>query len=173
MAAKNSNVACPKCKGDIPNNAEKCKHCGSSTSGNWFSRHKIATAIIIVIVLAIASKDQLQKQKDLEEDKKPETNIINVVPETTEPETTPETTKKPEVVNTTSKITKENCDLITAGMSGEEVKAILGEPSSKSQSEIEGLGTSDYWMFQEGLNFKSCAVSLTNNSVTSKTWTEF
>lgn len=43
---------CSKCKEEINIDAKKCKHCGADLR-NWFVRHKILTAILIIIVLSI------------------------------------------------------------------------------------------------------------------------
>jgi hypothetical protein len=43
---------CPKCQEDIKSEAKKCKHCGADLR-NWFVRHKILTAILVLIVLSI------------------------------------------------------------------------------------------------------------------------
>jgi len=67
-------------------------------------------------------------------------------------------------------VTKENCDKITGGMTGEEVIAILGEKKSiTSQSEVQGVGKAEYWHYQKGMD--ACAVIISDGKVTSKTWT--
>lgn len=71
-----------------------------------------------------------------------------------------------------SKITKENCDLVKSGMSSEEVIATLGEPKSKSETEIDGIGKTEYWHYQKGISLQACAITLLNGKVSSKTWTD-
>lgn len=39
---------CPKCKGEIPRESSKCRHCGSDVR-NWFGHHKIITVLLILI----------------------------------------------------------------------------------------------------------------------------
>jgi len=41
---------CPKCKEEIADDANKCKHCGTDLR-NWFIRHPILTGLLVLIVL--------------------------------------------------------------------------------------------------------------------------
>jgi len=43
---------CPHCAEMIEDSAKKCKHCGSDLR-NWFLRHKILTAILVIIGISI------------------------------------------------------------------------------------------------------------------------
>jgi hypothetical protein len=45
-------MKCPACKEDIQLDAKKCKHCGVD-SRNWFVKHKILTAVLIIIGIGI------------------------------------------------------------------------------------------------------------------------
>jgi len=148
-----STIKCPKCKEEIQQDATKCKHCGSSLS-NWFSRHKVWTGIIVLLLIVLIVKAF-----------EPKTTIVNTEPVK---ETKPTPFEEKEV----SKITKANCDLIKAGMTPEEVKGILGEPTFSSESDIEGYGKTEYWVFQEGFK-QDCSVNLDNGKVSSKSWSVY
>lgn len=43
---------CPKCKEEIQESAQKCKHCGADLR-NWFVQHKILSVVLGLILLAI------------------------------------------------------------------------------------------------------------------------
>lgn len=43
---------CPKCKEEIADGANKCKHCNADLR-NWFVRHKFLTGFLVLIVLII------------------------------------------------------------------------------------------------------------------------
>ncbi|MEK9165766.1 MAG: hypothetical protein AAB525_02815 [Patescibacteria group bacterium] len=50
--SQGQTIKCPKCKEDIQLGAKKCKHCGADLR-NWFVKHKIMTAILIIIGIGI------------------------------------------------------------------------------------------------------------------------
>ena len=55
MAEEKSQISgqtkqCPKCSEPIQKSAKKCKHCGADLR-NWFVRHPVWTAIIVIIVV--------------------------------------------------------------------------------------------------------------------------
>ncbi len=141
---------CSKCKEDVHDDAKKCKHCGSDLR-NWFVRHKILTVILTLLVIGIISSKNGGKT--------PNTNP-------------PSSDSSNSVVEESKKVTKANCDQIKVGMTGEQVKSILGEPKSTSESEIEGIGKSEYWHYQDGFSMQACGVMLSNGKVSSKTWTD-
>lgn len=43
---------CPKCRENIQPLAKKCKHCGADLR-NWFIRHKVITAFLVVFAIGI------------------------------------------------------------------------------------------------------------------------
>jgi len=45
---------CPKCQEEVLKSAKKCKHCGSDLR-NWFMKHKIITAFLILMFIGILS----------------------------------------------------------------------------------------------------------------------
>ena len=49
---EDSTKKCRECKADIPFDAKVCQHC-KAKQGNWFSRHKIMTGILIIFIIAI------------------------------------------------------------------------------------------------------------------------
>lgn len=73
---------------------------------------------------------------------------------------------------TTSVVTKENYNKIEKGMTEEQVKAILGEAESTSESETPGLGTMVLKHYQEPLTFKAIDVYFLDGNVYMKNWTE-
>lgn len=143
---------CPQCKETIDANAKKCKHCGSDLR-NWFARHKIMTTIVVLLLFFIA------------------VGSIGVESSTNTDDTTQ---SEGDVVNSPvdKKVSRENCNLVQSGMSRDEVTSILGEPSSTSESAVDGLGELEYLHFQDGFSTKACSVTLNNDKVSSRTWTD-
>lgn len=72
----------------------------------------------------------------------------------------------------TNKVTKENYDRISKGMTKEAVKEILGEPQSVSENETPGVGTMELNHYQEGLELKGIDIYYLNGKVYMKNWTE-
>lgn len=73
---------------------------------------------------------------------------------------------------TTSVVTKDNYDKIEKGMTEEQVKVILGEPESTSESETPGVGTMVLKHYQEPLTFKAIDVYFLDGKVYMKNWTD-
>ena len=73
---------------------------------------------------------------------------------------------------TTSVVSKENYDKIEKGMTEEQVKDILGEPISTSESETPGVGIMVLKHYQEPLTFKAIDVYFLDGKVYMKNWTD-
>jgi len=144
MASK----TCPNCSEPIQETAKKCKHCGSDLR-NWFMRHKILGVLLAFLLIGIMSAVTGGETSNSDS-----------------------STGTSSIIETESKITKANCDLIKSGMTADQVKNILGKPTSTSESEIAGLGKSDFWQYQEGFSLQACSVTFSNGKVFSKTWTD-
>lgn len=71
-----------------------------------------------------------------------------------------------------SVVTKENYDKINKGMTEQQVKDILGEPTSVSESETPGVGTMKLNHYQEGLELKGIDIYYLDGKVYMKNWTE-
>lgn len=139
---------CPKCSEDVQKKAKKCKHCHADIR-NWFMKHKIISFFLIILLIgAFGAAGGTNTSK------------------------TSSTTSQSENTKKVSKITKENCNLIKSGMKTVQVKEILGEPSTTSESSTAGLGTSELLHYQEAFSLKACSVTVVNGSVFSKSWTE-
>ncbi len=145
---------CIKCKEEIQDDAKKCKHCGSNLR-NWFIRHKILTAILLLLAISLITSVTSDEKN------------TNQNPSTSN--TSSDETVADDLV---TKVTKENCDSVKIGMTKEQVINLLGEPGTTSESEMAGLGKTEYLHFQEGFSLKSCSVTLNNGKVFSKTWTD-
>lgn len=74
--------------------------------------------------------------------------------------------------STTSVVSKENYDKIEKGMTEEQVKEILGEPASTSESETPGVGTMVLKHYQEALAFKAIDIYFLDGKVYMKNWTD-
>ncbi|MFN7160313.1 MAG: DUF4352 domain-containing protein [Candidatus Gracilibacteria bacterium] len=82
---------CPKCKEEIQDNANRCKHCNADLR-NWFVRHKILTGILVFIVLVIGvnagnsskgTKDSAVELQGTQKEAKEAKKITGVNEETT------------------------------------------------------------------------------------------
>jgi len=70
-------------------------------------------------------------------------------------------------------VTRATYDAITIGMSKQQVIDMLGEPSSKSETETPGLGTTEMWQWQKWfVGIKAITVFFRNGVVSDKNWTE-
>lgn len=77
-------------------------------------------------------------------------------------------------LNQSENVTEENCKKVNSDMTKEEIIALLGEPASSSESELTSGYTTEMLTFlhTEGFSGQSCTITLTNGSVSSKSWTE-
>lgn len=73
---------------------------------------------------------------------------------------------------TTSVVTKENYDKIEKGMTEEQVKVILGEPESISESETPGVGKMVLKHYQEAFTFRAIDIYFLDGKVYMKNWTD-
>ncbi len=75
---------------------------------------------------------------------------------------------------TTGKFSKENYNKIKNGMTQAQVKEILGDPDSTSESEIPGFGKTDMWHFQDTSimtnSIEACEIYFQNGKVNMKNW---
>jgi len=142
---------CPKCQEEIQLNAKKCKHCGADLR-NWLIRHKIITLVLLILALGIIGQ-ALNKGSNLSKNPSPVSG------------------NKP-TADQSQKITKEKCQTIKTGLTSEQVKNILGEPKSISESEAVGIGKFTIWNFTEGLSFQACTIRFSNGQVIATTWTD-
>lgn len=81
-----------------------------------------------------------------------------------------------EVIDTFCKsigaITKENYDKINKGMTQQQVKEILGEPSMVSETESPGIGKMEMHHYQESFSMEAIDVTYMDGKVFSKNWTK-
>lgn len=54
---------CPKCKGEVDKDAEKCKHCGSKLK-TWPQKHPILTIFVAAILFYIVFNFETEKQNE-------------------------------------------------------------------------------------------------------------
>ncbi len=163
---------CPHCKSVIPKTATKCSHCSSDVR-NWFAQHKILSVFLILLVVGfIGNKINVNNNitKSLnaieENNKKLDDAMRETDPNYQRGFTTPSNE------SSGAKYTKEKCNSIATGMSEGQVKGILGNPTSATESKTAGIGTSKLWQFQEAFSFKGCQVYFMNGSVSSVSWVE-
>lgn len=97
--------------------------------------------------------------------------IIGIIGAAVSPSTETNTTETG-INTTTSIVTKENYDKIEKGMTEEQVKVILGEPESTSESETPGVGTMVLKHYQEPLTFKAIDIYFLDGKVYMKNWTD-
>ena len=74
-----------------------------------------------------------------------------------------------------SKISKDNYNRITVGMTQNQVSEILGSPGDKTETEIPGLGLGklEMWVYNNvGYGGKVIMVSFQNGKVSDKSWSE-
>ena len=70
-------------------------------------------------------------------------------------------------------VSKDDYDKIDVGMSKEQVVKILGEPQTKSESELMGMKT-EMWRYQTNSlgGAKAITIFIRDGRVTDKNWTE-
>ena len=112
--------------------------------------------IVTLIVIAIISGDEKSSSINSQQQSKSSTEV--------------------KTESTIGKLSKENYSKIKNGMTQAQVKEILGEPLSTTESEMPGLGKSDMWHFQDtsllSSSIEACDVFFTNGKVTMKNWTK-
>lgn len=70
-------------------------------------------------------------------------------------------------------VTRATYDAIKIGMSKQQLIDMLGEPSSKSETETPGFGTTEMWHWQKGfVGIRAITVFFQNGVVSDKNWTE-
>ncbi len=135
---------CKECGAEVSSSAKKCPKCGKNMTHPVLRGVLLAIFIIGVIGAVVSPNDETNTQ------------------------TSTSTTQQ----QATSAITKENYDKIEKGMTEEQVKSMLGEPSSTSESEIPGVGTTILKHYQEPLSLKAIDVYFSNGKVYMKNWAE-
>ena len=133
---------CKECGAEISSSAKKCPQCGK--------KQKSTGTIILGVILVIIGIGMLGG------------NTSQITTDTTLSNTT----------TSTSIVTKENYDKIEEGMTKEEVKAILGEPTSISESDTPGVGKMELNHYQEPLKFIGIDIYFLNDKVYMKNYTE-
>ncbi len=74
-----------------------------------------------------------------------------------------------------SKISRENYDKVTVGMTPDEVTEVLGKPMDKTETEMPGLGVGklEMWVYSSaGYGGKAIIVSFQGGKVSDKSWNE-
>lgn len=74
--------------------------------------------------------------------------------------------------NSGTKITKENYEKISNGMTKDEVFAIIGNDATTSESETPGVGKMELYHYQETLSTKAITITFLDEKVYSKNWTD-
>ena len=133
---------CKECGAEISSSAKRCPQCGK--------KQKSTGAVILGIIILIIGIGMLGG------------NTSQITTDTTLSNTT----------TSTSIVTKENYDKIEEGMTKEEVKAILGEPTSISESDTPGVGKMELNHYQEPLTFIGIDIYFLNDKVYMKNYTE-
>ena len=134
---------CKDCGTEVSKSAKVCPKCGKKLKHTTL-RVVLGILIIIIGIGALASGGE---------------NSVQTSTSTTQQQTT-------------TVVTKENYNKIKKGMTEEQVKDILGEPSSTSENEISGVGTTVLKHYQEALSLKAIDVYFSNGKVYMKNWTE-
>ncbi|MBO4815901.1 MAG: DUF3862 domain-containing protein [Clostridia bacterium] len=135
---------CKDCGTEISKSAKICPKCGKKLKHTGL---RVFFGILVIIALVVISNSG---------------NNTNITDDTN---SKTQTTAK-------SAVTKENYDKIKEGMTEQEVKEILGEPSSVSENEISGLGKTELKHYQEAFSLKAIDVYFNNGKVSMKNWTD-
>lgn len=133
---------CKDCGAEISKSAKVCPQCGKSQKMPIWLRAILIIFLLMIMVAAAAGGSNT-------------TNTSNT-----------------NTSSSTSVVTKENYDKIEKGMTREQVKAILGEPMSISESETPGVGTMELNHYQEGFSLIGIDIYYLNDKVYMKNYTE-
>jgi hypothetical protein len=72
-----------------------------------------------------------------------------------------------------SKLTKENYDKVTIGMTKDQVTEVLGAAKDKSETDAPGLGKMDVWSYDNiGYGGKLIVITFLNGKVSDRMWHE-
>lgn len=145
-------INCKDCGKEVSKKAKTCPHCGAKVK-----KKKIGLVIVIgIIALFIIISTTSNSSK---------TNSNNVAQKSTSTNSNTNKDKK-------SEITKETYDKIQNDMTKEEVKALLGEATSISESETPGVGKMELYHYQKTLDTKAITITFFNGKVYAKNWTQ-
>ncbi len=133
---------CKDCGVEISKSAKTCPQCGKSQRMPVWLRAIIIIFLLMVMVAAASGGSNT-------------TNTSNT-----------------NTSSSTSVVTKENYDKIEKGMTKEQVKTILGDPTSISENEIPGVGTTELNHYQEPLTFIAIDIYFQNGKVYMKNYTQ-
>lgn len=139
---------CKECGAEISSDAKVCPKCGKKQKGSVL-RVVLGILIVIIGIGMIAGGTSTNNTSTNNADSTTSSSTV-----------------------TESVVTKENYDKITEGMTKEEVKSILGEPTSVSESSTPGVGTMELNHYQEGFSLKAIDVYYLKDKVYMKNWTE-
>ena len=142
-----SMIHCKECGEEISKSAKVCPKCGKKLKHTGIRVFLGILLLMIGIGIIASSGDNL--------------NTTNTDNSTSATQST-----------SSSVVTKENYDKIKEGMTEQEVKDILGEPTSVSENEITGLGKTELKHYQEAFSLKAIDVYFSNGKVSMKNWTD-
>lgn len=138
---------CQDCGTELSSKAKICPKCGRDQR-NFYSKHKVLIIIFAIICVLAIGLAAGQGTNDIG-------NTVNVNSSIS-----------------SSKVTKENYDKISKGMTKQQVKEILGEPQSVSENETPGVGKMELNHYQESFRLKGIDIYYLNGKVYMKNWTE-
>ena len=136
---------CKECGAEISKSAKVCPQCGKKQK-NGAIRVILGILLVIIGIGALSTSTQNQDNNT--------------------------TTSTSTTAISTSVVTKENYDKISEGMTEQEVKDLLGEPTSTSESETPGVGKMILKHYQENLSLKAIDIYFLDGKVYMKNWTE-
>lgn len=145
-------INCKDCGKEISKKAKTCPHCGAKVKKKKIGLGIVIGIIALFIIVSAASNGS-------------KTNSNNVSQKSTSANSSTKKDKK-------SEITKEIYDKIQNNMTKEEVKKLLGEPTSVSESETPGVGKMELYHYQKTFDTKAITITFFNGKVYTKNWTQ-
>lgn len=136
---------CKECGTEISKSAKVCPKCGKK------QKKSVGVIILGIILIFIGIGLMSSGINTTTNENTVSTNISSV---------------------TENKVTKENYDKINKGMTKEQVKEIMGEPTTISENDTPGVGTMELNHYQQGFELKGIDIYYLDGKVYMKNWTE-
>lgn len=145
-------INCKDCGKEVSKKAKICPHCGAKLKKKKIGLGVIVGIAALFIIISVVSNGSKTGSNNT-----PQKSV-----------STNDNTKK----DKNEGITKETYDKIQKDMTKEQVEALLGKPTSVSESDTPGIGKMELYHYQKTFETKAITITFLDGKVYTKNWTQ-